>query len=123
MQSAGISPPSKVSRSRSCARASRTCSYYEVTRAISGEWQTFVHVDGYQRRYNGDHDTLEGKYAFHLWRPGDFVADVHQIELEPNFTAGTYTMYFGLFRGEQRLEVKRGAGDDNRVNAGPIEVR
>jgi 4-amino-4-deoxy-L-arabinose transferase-like glycosyltransferase len=97
--------------------------YYEVTRPISGEWQTFVHIDGYQRRYNGDHDTLEGKYAFHLWRPGDYVADIHQIELEPNFTAGTYTMYFGLFRGEQRLEVKRGGSEDNRVNAGPIEVR
>jgi hypothetical protein len=97
--------------------------YYEVTRPISGEWQTFIHVDGYQRRYNGDHDTLEGKYPFHLWHQGDFIEDVHPFELEPNFTAGTYTMYFGLFRGDQRLEVKRGGDPDNRVNAGPLEVR
>jgi hypothetical protein len=97
--------------------------YYEVMRAISGEWQTFIHVDGYQRRYNGDHDTLEGKYPFYLWHPGDFIEDSHPFELEPNFTGGTYTVFFGLFRGEQRLEVKRGAAEDNRVNAGPLEVR
>jgi 4-amino-4-deoxy-L-arabinose transferase-like glycosyltransferase len=97
--------------------------YYEVTKPISGEWQTFVHIDGYQRRFNGDHETLEGKYAFHLWKPGDYVVDIHPIELEPNFTAGTYTVFFGLFRGDQRLEVKRGGASENRVNAGPLEVR
>jgi 4-amino-4-deoxy-L-arabinose transferase-like glycosyltransferase len=97
--------------------------YYEVMRPISGEWQTFIHVDGYQRRYNGDHNTLEGKYAFHLWHVGDFIEDTHPFELEPNFAGGTYTVFFGLFRGDQRLEVKRGAAEDNRVNAGPLEVR
>ena len=97
--------------------------YYEVTHPIAGEWQTFVHVDGYQRRYNGDHDTLEGKYPFHLWRPGDFIVDIHPFELEPNFSAGTYTVFFGLFRGDQRLEVKRGAAEENRVNAGPLVVQ
>jgi hypothetical protein len=96
--------------------------YYEVTRPISGEWQTFIHIDGYQRRFNGDHDTLEGKYPFHLWRPGDFIVDIHPFELEPNFTAGTYTVFYGLFRGDQRLEVKHGEASDNRVTAGPIEV-
>jgi len=97
--------------------------YYEVTRPIAGEWQTFIHVDGYQRRYNGDHDTLEGKYPFRLWRQGDFIEDIHPFELEPNFAGGTYTVFFGLFRGDQRLEVKRGASEDNRVNGGPLEVR
>jgi hypothetical protein len=97
--------------------------YYEVTRPISGEWQTFVHVDGYQRRYNGDHDTLEGKYPFHLWLAGDHIVDIHPFELEPNFSAGTYTVFFGLFRGDQRLEVKRGQSEENRVNAGPLAVK
>jgi hypothetical protein len=97
--------------------------YYEVKRNISGEWQTFIHVDGYQRRYNGDHDTLEGKYSFNLWRPGDYVVDIHPFELEPNFTAGTYTVFLGLFRGDQRLHVVRGGDADDRVNAGPLEVR
>ncbi|HEX7671481.1 MAG TPA: glycosyltransferase family 39 protein [Polyangiaceae bacterium] len=97
--------------------------YYEVMRPISGEWQTFIHVDGYQRRYNGDHDTLEGKYPFHLWRTGDFMEDIHPFELEPNFNSGTYTVFFGLFRGDQRLEVKHGGAEDNRVNAGPLEVQ
>lgn len=97
--------------------------YYEVTRPISGEWQTFIHVDGYQRRYNGDHDTLEGKYPFHLWLTGDHIVDIHPFELEPNFSAGTYTVFFGLFRGDTRLEVKRGPAEENRVNAGPLVVK
>jgi hypothetical protein len=97
--------------------------FYEVTRPIAGEWQTFIHVDGYQRRFNGDHDTLEGKYPFRLWRPGDFIEDIYPFELEPNFAGGTYTVYFGLFRGDQRLEVKRGRAEENRVNAGTLDVR
>jgi hypothetical protein len=97
--------------------------YYEVTRPISGEWQTFIHVDGYQRRYNGDHDTLEGRYPFRLLREGDYMEDTHPFELEPNFAGGTYTVFYGLFRGDQRLEVKRGPAEDNRVNGGPLEVK
>ncbi|HVU01713.1 MAG TPA: glycosyltransferase family 39 protein [Polyangiaceae bacterium] len=96
--------------------------YYEVEKPISGDWQTFIHIDGYQRRYNGDHETLEGKYPFHLWRPGDFIVDNHDFELEPNFAGGTYTVFFGLFRGDTRLEVKRGGAEDNRVNAGTLVV-
>ena len=97
--------------------------YYEVVKTISGNWKTFLHIDGFQRRYNGDHDTLGGKYPFHLWKVGDFVCDIHTFELDPSFTSGTYQAYFGFFRGEQRLDVQRGAHQDNRVLAGPIVVR
>jgi 4-amino-4-deoxy-L-arabinose transferase-like glycosyltransferase len=97
--------------------------YYEVTRPVTGEWQTFIHIDGYQRRFNGDHDTLDGKYPFHLWHQGDFVVDTHPFELEPNFTAGTYEVFFGLFHGDQRFHVTRGGEADDRVRAGALEVR
>jgi 4-amino-4-deoxy-L-arabinose transferase-like glycosyltransferase len=97
--------------------------YYEVQGQISGNWETFIHIDGFQRRYNGDHKTLEGKYPFHLWRKDDFIADVHTFSLEPNFTPGAYNVFYGLFIGNRRLDVKRGRHHENRLEAGTLRVR
>lgn len=97
--------------------------YYKVVAAISGNWETFIHIDGFQRRFNGDHQTLENKYAFHLWRVGDHMVDVFPFSLEPNFTPGDYEVFFGLFIGSRRLEVKKGRHNDNRLEAGRIRVR
>jgi len=96
--------------------------YYRVIAPISGSWDTFVHIDGFQRRFNADHPTLEGKYPFNLWRVGDLVADRFNFELEPNFGAGKYEVYFGLYSGNRRLEVRRGRGTENRLEAGTLDV-
>jgi hypothetical protein len=97
--------------------------YYRVKASISGNWETFIHIDGYQKRFNGDHPTLQGKYPLHLWHPGDYIVDVHDFALEPNFTPGSYGVFFGLFIGNRRLEVERGEHHENRVRAGTLEVR
>ena len=63
---------------------------------------------------------MNGKYPMALWLPGDLLIDDHEFKLEPNFTPGTYTIYFGLFVGDTRLKVKSGPNDgDNRINGGP----
>jgi 4-amino-4-deoxy-L-arabinose transferase-like glycosyltransferase len=97
--------------------------YYHVVQPVSGSWDTFIHIDGFQRRFNGDHPTLDGKYPFNLWRVGDFIADRYSFELEPNFGAGRYQVYFGLYSGNRRLEVRRGQAAENRLEAGYLEVR
>jgi 4-amino-4-deoxy-L-arabinose transferase-like glycosyltransferase len=97
--------------------------YYKVLTSISGTWETFIHIDGFQRRFNGDHKTLEGKYAFHLWRVGDYMADVYEFSLEPNFSPGEYRVYYGLYMGNRRLEVKRGRHHEDRLEAGFLRVR
>lgn len=97
--------------------------YWEVVAPISGNWKTFIHIDSGRRRYNGDHDTLQGKYPLHFWKPGDFITDVHAIQLEPHFAGSTYQVYFGLYIGDKRLAVKRGRHQDNRITAGPLVVR
>lgn len=97
--------------------------YYKVVAPISGNWETFIHIDGFQRRFNGDHKTLDNKYPLHLWRVGDYVADVYEFSLEPNFTPGDYDVFFGLFIGSRRLEVKRGPQNDNRLEGGRVRVR
>ena len=71
----------------------------------------------------GDHKTVQGKYPLHLWRPGDYIADLHPFRLDPNFTPGTYQVFNGLFIGSRRLEVKRGHHDQNRLRGGSIKVR
>jgi hypothetical protein len=97
--------------------------YWKVVAPISGNWETFIHIDGFQRRFNGDHPTLEGKYPFHLWRVGDTMVDIYTFSLEPNFTPGDYQVYYGLYIGSRRLEVKRGAQNDNRLDGGKLRVR
>jgi 4-amino-4-deoxy-L-arabinose transferase-like glycosyltransferase len=97
--------------------------YYKVLAPVTTEWEAFIHIDGYHRRHNGDHKPMNGKYAMNLWLPGDMLVDDHEFKLEPNFTPGTYTIYFGLFVGDTRLKVKSGPSDgDNRINGGALHV-
>ena len=97
--------------------------YYRVVAPVAGAWETFVHVDGFQRRFNGDHPTLDGKYPFGFWKVGDLIADRCDLALEPNFGAGRYRVYMGLFSGSRRLEVRRGRAEENRLEAGFLDVR
>lgn len=97
--------------------------YYRVDQPISGTWKAFVHIDGFGRRYNGDHAVLEGRYPMNLWNPGDIIVDELAFQLEPNFMPGDYTVFFGFFSGDTRYGVVRGAAQDNRVVGGPLHVR
>ncbi|MCC6554045.1 MAG: glycosyltransferase family 39 protein [Polyangiaceae bacterium] len=97
--------------------------YFRVRRPIAGNWKMFIHIDGFQRRYNGDHAVLEGRYPMSLWQPGDIVVDDHLLQLEPNFTPGDYTVYVGFYSGDARFRVTSGTEQDNRVIAGPLRVR
>ena len=98
--------------------------YYKVLAPVTTEWEAFIHIDGYHRRHNGDHKPMGGKYPFHLWLKDDVLVDDHEFGLEPNFTPGTYTVYFGLFVGDTRLKVTKGSSDgDNRINGGPLHVQ
>jgi len=97
--------------------------FYKVLRPITGSWKAFIHIDGFQRRFNGDHAVLDGKYPMSLWQPDDVIVDDAEIQLEPNFTPGDYTVFFGFFAGESRFRVTRGPNHENRVNGGALRVR
>jgi hypothetical protein len=105
-------------------RAYRMRTYYHVLAPVTTEWEAFIHIDGYHRRHNGDHKPMDGKYPFSLWLPGDLLVDDYEFKLEPNFSPGNYTVYFGLFVGDTRLKVKSGPNDgENRINGGPLRVQ
>ncbi|HSY23692.1 MAG TPA: hypothetical protein VK841_16305, partial [Polyangiaceae bacterium] len=98
--------------------------YYRVLAPVTSEWEAFIHIDGYRRRHNGDHKPMNGKYPMSLWLPGDLLVDEHEFKLEPNFSAGTYDVYFGLFVGDTRMKVLSGPNDgDNRINGGHLRVQ
>jgi 4-amino-4-deoxy-L-arabinose transferase-like glycosyltransferase len=101
----------------------RMRTYYKVLAPSTTEWESFIHIDGYKRRHNGDHKLLDGKYPVALWQAGDLLADEYEFTLEPNFSPGQYTLFFGLFLGDKRMTVKTGPQDgDNRINGGPVRV-
>jgi hypothetical protein len=104
--------------------ASHMRTYYRVLAPLTSEWEAFIHIDGFKRRHNGDHKPLSGKYPMSLWLPGDLIVDDYEFKLEPNFTPGSYQIYFGLFVGDTRLKVKSGPSDgDNRIDGGAIRVQ
>ena len=114
----------KYAESVGPGRKYRIRTYYKVLAPITTEWEAFIHIDGYHRRHNGDHKPLDGKYPFSLWLKDDLVVDDYEFQLEPNFSPGSYTVYFGLFVGETRLKVKSGPSDgDNRINGGVLRVQ
>lgn len=97
--------------------------YYEVLDRITQNWKTFVHMDSSSNRVNADHDTLEDAYAFRLWNRGDFIADEHVFELEPDVVPGRYTLHFGFYNGKSRLDVSVGGDRDDRVIGGPVMIK
>ena len=98
--------------------------YYRVTSAVTTEWEAFIHIDGFHRRHNGDHKVCGGKYPFSLWQKDDVIVDDYEMALEPNFSPGPYTLYFGLYLGDSRLKVTSGPNDgENRINGGPLKVQ
>jgi hypothetical protein len=114
----------RLAESIAAGRTYHLKTYYRVLAPVTTEWEAFIHIDGYHRRHNGDHKPMNGKYPMSLWLPGDLLVDDHEFKLEPNFTPGTYTIYFGLFVGDTRLKVKSGPNDgDNRINGGALRVQ
>jgi len=117
-------PNGKLVESISPGRKYHMRTYYKVLAPVTTEWEAFIHIDGYRRRHNGDHKPLDGKYPFSLWLKDDLIVDDYEFSLEPNFSPGTYTVFFGLFVGETRMKVVSGPNDnDNRIDGGPLRVQ
>jgi hypothetical protein len=96
--------------------------YWEVKERPTSNHEIFIHVDNQGNRINGDHDPVGGHYPMRYWVPGEIVRDSHTMEVGRADRAGEYTVYYGFFRGDNRLSVTGGASD-NRIRLGTINVR
>jgi hypothetical protein len=96
--------------------------YYLVRQKVTGNWKTFIHLDGADR-VNLDHDTARDRYPMSLWNKGDVIVDDHEFTVVRGQAAGKYSVNFGLFQGTRRKKVTRGTQSDNRLSVGEIEIR
>lgn len=98
--------------------------FWRVTGTPPKGYQVFVHIDGYGQRMNGDHVPIDGRYPIKYWEKGDLIVDEHALTVPANYPVGDYVIYVGLFKGNERLDVKSGPNDGaNRVRAGMLQVR
>lgn len=117
-----VTTDGKVTEQLSTGTAYRFRICYFVREKVTGNWQTFIHLDGAER-INLDHDTAQARYAMSLWNKGDFVIDEHEFTVARGQAAGKYSVNFGLFQGSRRKKVTRGTQSDNRLSVGEIEIR
>ncbi len=98
--------------------------YYRVIRRIPGNQRVFLHIDYPGNRIHGDHDPVGGVYPTNHWQPGDIVKNTHTVEIDRFNAPGTYIVWTGLYRGNDRMEVGEDDEQDgqNRVEITRIEV-
>jgi len=97
--------------------------YWHCTGRVNGSYKFFIHVDGFGLRLNGDHDVLDGRYPTRYWRPGDYLVDTFEMKVPIHFRPGNYSIFMGLFQGDDRLPQVSGPGNDNRILAGILKVK
>ncbi len=90
---------------------------------MSGSWDTFIHIDGFQRRFNGDHPTLAAvsiRSIFRAWGTSSSIVTSFRSSRISAPAPITSTSVF--LSGSRRMEVKRGRHDDDRADAGTLAV-
>jgi len=102
--------------------------YWEAQTRISRAYTVFNHVatpDDTQIWGQHDGQPVGGQYPTNQWRPGETVADVHELRIRPDAPPGTYDLLTGLYELQtlQRLPVEReGQAPADRVVLGQLTI-
>jgi hypothetical protein len=72
---------------------------WQVQRALTADYTTFVHIVNADGDVVGQHDALPGGmiYPTHLWRPGETLLDRHVIALAPSLGPGPLAILVGVY--------------------------
>jgi hypothetical protein len=85
-------------------------------------YKVFLHIEGPSGgRFIADHAPPR---PFESLQKGDALEYTRKVAIPDSTPPGNYTLWLGLFKGNQRLPAK-GKGfavDDNRANLGTIRV-
>ncbi len=95
---------------------------FEARGAVPPGWKLFVHVKGPGNVFiNADHQPVR---PFEWWRAGQFIRYSTQITLPRHTAVGRYSIWTGLFRGDQRAPVQapKARVDNRAVEAATFEV-
>ena len=99
--------------------------YFESLRPVTRGWRPFFHLNGPGGSFrNLDHLPVEGAYPMDRWRPGQHIRDKQRIHFPLSTTPGSYTVYWGLFKGSARMPVTPPAASDgaDRLRVATIRV-
>jgi choline-sulfatase len=88
--------------------------YFELERRLPPGFRLFFHLEGPAGFRNLDHVPVEGAYPLERWRPGQRIRDRLPITFTGAMPPGTYTVYIGLFKGNQRAPVTPASASDGR---------
>jgi hypothetical protein len=56
------------------------------------------------------------------WKAGDIIRDQHSFHLPPNWAFNSFSVFTGLWRGNERMTIKSGPHEEGRVAAATIPV-
>lgn len=104
--------------------------YWHVTEAPGSGWNIFTHLgsgaepsagDAAQNRDGGS--LIRDLYQPGRWRRGEYIRDVQEIALPPDWAEPRVALYVGLWKGDDRMPVEAGRSDGgDRVFAGVVPV-
>ena len=102
----------------------RLTHYWKVNVAPGEGWKMFTHISGTNKQgfANVDHTPISGKYPPSRWKAGDIIRDQHTFRPPAGWTYDHLEVYVGLYKGGERMAIKSGPRDDNRVFAGSIPM-
>jgi hypothetical protein len=99
--------------------------HFELGQRLSPGWSLFFHLDGPGGFRNLDHVPVEGAYPLERWRPGQSIRDRLPITFTGAMPPGTYTVFVGLFKGNERAKVTPASASDghDRLRLATIVVQ
>ena len=88
--------------------------HFELQGRVSADWKLFFHLEGPGGFRNLDHVPVEGAYPMERWRPGQRIRDRLPIAFTAAMPPGPYSVYVGLWKGNQRAPVTPASASDGR---------
>jgi hypothetical protein len=102
----------------------RVTHYWKVNVAPGEGWKMFTHISGTNKQgfANVDHTPVSGKYPAAKWKAGEIIRDQHTFRPPAGWNYDHLEVYTGLYKGQERMTVKSGPKDENRVFAGRVPM-
>src|SRR5207244_790848 len=98
--------------------------YWRAANPTPTSYTVFIHVLDLQNHVVGQRDEppVHGARPTTGWVAGEFVADPHQLTIDPGTPPGTYPVEVGMYDPQTGARAATGT-PDNRVIIGQVQVR
>ena len=102
----------------------RVTHYWKVNVAPGEGWKLFAHISGTNKQgfANVDHTPVSGKYPVAKWKAGQIIRDQHSFRPPAGWNYDHLEIYTGVYKGQERMAIKSGPKDDNRIFCGSVPM-